>query len=609
MRQPTSDRSQGQTVRSGSDSQPDPVDRQGSAAAAWTRWRDWFASPAAQGAVVLIIYLSTWLATEARPLVVHPFWAQLDQSSMDPNFYAWCLRWWPYAILHGLNPLYSHQIGAPAGQSLVWVTTVPPLALVAAPLTLVAGGVVSFNLLTAIALPASAWAAFVLCRRLTRKFWPAFVSGCVFGFSAYEMNHGAAGQLNLTYSLLLPLMAYIFVAWRDESISTRTFVILLGITMAVQFYLFLETFAGLTALLAVAVVVAIGLAGRANRPEVIRLTKFVGLAYALAILLAAPYLAYALTLQTPPQANTSALDLASLVIPRPGRTLGLSWLAHAAKGPVTPSAAGYVGIPLLLVAILFAVTSWSSKLTRFLTCMLVIIVAASLGPALYLDGHQKFSLPWAVLWHLPIVRNAYPSRLMLFAFLVLAVMTALLLARTSTSFWLRVPLAVLVVAAIVLDSASLGLRPATDVPAYIADGTYRTDLAPGEIVVVVSSVGNAGMLWQEESGFYMRIAGGYVNQAISNRTDLPLWVQALSHPTPHIYREFRKYIQRAGVGAILLDANHPLLWVGIFWRMGLKGHRIGGVVVYPTYGCRYCHYPIGGPGKKLTAHKTPSSAS
>ena len=55
---------------------------------------------------------------------------------MDPNFYVWCLRWWPYAVVHGLNPLYTHQIAAPAGHSLAWVTTVPPLALLAAPLTL-----------------------------------------------------------------------------------------------------------------------------------------------------------------------------------------------------------------------------------------------------------------------------------------------------------------------------------------------------------------------------------------------------------------------------------------------------------------------------------------
>ena len=69
----------------------------------------------------------------------------------------------------------------------------------------------------------------------------------MFGFSAYQMNHVVAGQLNLIYSLLLPILGYLIVRWHEDSISTRAFVILAGLTMAVQFYLFLETFADLTA--------------------------------------------------------------------------------------------------------------------------------------------------------------------------------------------------------------------------------------------------------------------------------------------------------------------------------------------------------------------------
>ncbi len=151
--------------------------------------RDLLRSPVLQGVAALALYLLVWLLTSARMLIDHLSWAQLDQKSMDPNFYVWGLRWWPYAIGHGLNPLYTHELAGPSGHSLAWVTTTPPLSLVATPLTLLAGPVVSFNLLTAIALPLSAWATFVLCRRLTGKFWPALVGGAVFGFSAFEMNH------------------------------------------------------------------------------------------------------------------------------------------------------------------------------------------------------------------------------------------------------------------------------------------------------------------------------------------------------------------------------------------------------------------------------------
>src|SRR6202007_2128878 len=205
--------------------------------------RDLLRSPVLQGVLAFLIYLAAFLETPFRPILLHASQAVMDQKSMDPNFYVWGLRWWPFAIGHGLNPFYTDQIGAPAGHSLVWVTTAPPVVLLAVPLTLIAGPVAALNLLTAISLPVSAWAAFVLCRRLTGKFWPALAGGAVFGFSAYEVNHAAAGQLNLIYSLLLPILGYLIVLWRDRATTTRTFVILAGLVMALQFYPLMEVFA------------------------------------------------------------------------------------------------------------------------------------------------------------------------------------------------------------------------------------------------------------------------------------------------------------------------------------------------------------------------------
>ncbi|MGH3300062.1 MAG: hypothetical protein ACRDOK_00035 [Streptosporangiaceae bacterium] len=548
----------------------------------------WYSRPATQGLFALLLYAAAWLTTVGRHTLHHVGDAHLDQRSMDPNFYTWSLQWWPYAIGHAVNPFYSHLVWAPHGHSLAWVTTVPPIALLAAPLTLTAGPIVAFNLLATLALPLSAWAAFVLCRRLTRKFWPALVGGAVFGFSAYEMNHLAAGQLNLTYSLLIPLLAYLVVLWRENAISSRMFVIVAGITMAVQFYLFLETFADLTAVLVLALVVGLLVAGRAHRAEVLRLARSLTYAYGVAFLLALPYLAYALTSRTPALKADTSLDLLSLVVPRPDRITGASWLHDLAKAPVEVSLAGYVGLPLLALAVLLLVTGWSRRLVRFLACMLVVIIVASLGPALNFDGGRVVTLPWFWLWRLPIVRNAYPSRLMLFAFLALAVMTALWLASTSSRLWLRVPVAALIVVALYQDAAIINVAHHSTVPAFIAKGTYRHQLSPGETVVVVSSIGNAGMLWQADTGFYLGLAGGYLNQSITRRSDLPRPVQRLAHATPANVRSFEAYVRKDRIGAILLDRNHEPKWVGIFWRMGLKGHDTGNVVVYPLNGCRSC---------------------
>ena len=552
--------------------------------------RDLLRSPTLQGAIAFLIYLIAWGATAYRPLVLHVSQAVLDQKSMDPNFYVWGLRWWPYAIGHALDPLYTHQIQAPVGHSLAWVTTAPPVVLLAVPLTLIAGPLVTFNVLTIVASPLAAWAAFVLCRRLTGQFWPALVGGAVFGFSAYEVNHGAAGQLNLIYCLLLPILAYLIIVWRDGAISTRAFVILAALTMAVQFYLMMEIFADLTAMLAVSLLAGFAIAGKDGRPAVARLAKFVGLAWGIAAVLAGPYVAYALTVKAPKPQKITDMDLASLVIPRPGRTFGISWLASAAREPLLVSLACYVGVPLLLLVVLLAVTRWSSKMVRFLTCMLAFIMLASIGPVVYLDGRRIAKVPWASLFHLPLARNAYPVRLMLFAYLVLAVATALYLAGPARRVpWARWSLAVLVVVFIALDTATLKISPHTTVPKFISTGQYRRQLSRGEIVVVISDVGNAGMLWQAQSDFYMRIAGGFINAGLSHNTDLPRSVQALARATPNRVARFEQFIRANHVGAILLDAGHEPKWVGVFWRVGLHGHRIGNVIVYKTNGCQSCH--------------------
>ncbi|MGO8957948.1 MAG: hypothetical protein ACLQFR_11340 [Streptosporangiaceae bacterium] len=548
-----------------------------------------------QGLLALAVYLAAWLSTSARPLVEHLSTPQLDQSSQDPNFYVWCLRWWPYAISHGLNPFYTAEIGLPVGHNLAWVTTAGPLALLAWPLTAAAGPVVSFSLLVALGPPLSAWAAFVLCRRLTGRFFAALAGGAIFGFSAYVMNHTTAGQLNVTYTLLLPLMAYLIVLWRDGAIGPRVLVALLAAAMTVQFYLFLETFAGLTAILAIGFLVGYAVAGSADRQQIARLARLTGLAFAITAVLIGPYLAFALTHVPPKFVHASGLDVASLIVPRPGRTFGLTWLAHAAASPVgqsAESAEGYVGIPLLLLAACAAVVAWSSRMTRFLTVMLVVITVAAVGPFVYWEGKSVVELPWAKVWMLPILRSAFPSRLMVFAFLALAVITAIFLARPFRwrwTRWARWPVAALAVAAIVADMPTFGVLPSTDLPTFISAGWYRHQLSPRETVVVISDIGNAGLLWQADSNFYIRLAGGYINAVITPRTDLPLAVQNLDFATPLYVEQFRAFIRRSDIGAILVQANAAPRWIGIFSRLGLKGELVGGVLIYRTDGCRTCH--------------------
>jgi hypothetical protein len=546
------------------------------------------ASPAVQGLAAVVIYLAVWIITETFPLLAHPGRPQLDQPSTDPNFYVWALRWWPYAVAHGLNPLHSGLIGAPAGYDLAWVTSIPPLALLAFGVTELAGPVVTFNLLVIAAIPVSGWAAFVLCRRLTGRFWASLAGGAVYGFSAYEIDHVASGQLNLAFALLLPLMAYLMLLWRDGAIGSRVFVVLLALTMTVQFYLFLETFVDMTAVLVLGLAAGYAVAGRPDRKLIARLSLRVGIAYVIALVLALPYLKYALSHQPPgfsSRPESASLKLASLVVPWESQTYGIGWLARAAVPLAGPDLDGYVSIPLLAIALALGVVAWRRRMTRFLIVIVVLLILGALGPALHIDAWSAVgNLPWGKIWSLPIARSAYPVRLMVFVFLALAVMTALWLAAPSKRWWARWLLGLLAAAAIVANTPPLALQDQSGFPAFITTGEYRQYLTPGETVVALSERGNVGLLWQAQTNFYTRLAGGFINKAITQYGGVPEPVAELSLGglTQANVQRFRSYIASANVGAILVEQHEAGSWPAIFAQLRLHGQAVGGVIVYKT---------------------------
>ena len=218
----------------------------------------------------------------------------LRQYWTDPQFYVWSLRWWPYAVSHGINPLFSHQIGAPQGYDLAWASTTPSVDLLMWPVTAAFGVLVAYNVVLLALPPVSAWAAFVAARRLTGRFWAALLAGAVYGFSPFELIHNWQGQPNLTVIVLFPLMVYLVLRWWEGSLGRIAFVGWLTVLMAVG-VLYVQR--GLRRH-------DRGVGGRPpDRPrgrgpdpagQVARLAGLTAIAYAGSLVLAAPYLIYAL---------------------------------------------------------------------------------------------------------------------------------------------------------------------------------------------------------------------------------------------------------------------------------------------------------------------------
>ena len=536
------------------------------------------ACPAVQGLLALAIYFAVYIIGYVGPMLSHLDVPMVAQTSPDPNFYVWSWQWWPYAVSHGLNPLYSTKIGAPSGYDLGWTTPTAAVAVLLCPVTELFGPVVSFNLALVLAAPVSAWAAFLAARQLTGRFWAALAAGVVYGFSWYEVAETQVGHPNVCVIMMLPLMVYLALLWRDGKLRPRSFVALLALAMAVEFYMFDEAFFWMTVLWTALMLIGFVVARPAQRPEVVRLAKLVALAWAAAMVLALPYLVYALR-HAPvefarAQAPHDMLDLQKLVTPWPG-------------------------LVLLVIALALVVFAWASRLTRLLVTGLVLVLALAVGPQWVIGGDTRGPVPWGALWNLPFAISSEPVRFITFANLLFAMIVAvwlgmpvrnrlLLAARWILGLMATVGIIVTIASqisrgyTIVASHATGTSRPSTALPTFFTSGAYRYYLHRGETVVVVSGRGNAGMLFQAYTNFYMRLSGGFINATFTAPSALPAPVAALQRPTPLIERQFRMYTHHARVRAVIVEDAWAAPWMNIFSRMGLHSAHVDGVTIYGT---------------------------
>src|SRR4051794_19624567 len=94
--------------------------------------------------LALGLYLAVAFLEIGLPVVPH-FGSHVIGEGYDPDIFVWSFGWWPHALLHAQNPVVTHAIWAPDGVDLAWATSIPGVALVFAPVTLLAGPVAAYN--------------------------------------------------------------------------------------------------------------------------------------------------------------------------------------------------------------------------------------------------------------------------------------------------------------------------------------------------------------------------------------------------------------------------------------------------------------------------------
>ncbi len=92
--------------------------------------------------IAYLVYQVIAIVLWAIPILRDPAHRILGDEIGDTRFYEWALRWTPWALEHGRNPIFSDRTFAPTGMDLARTTFIPGPALVMYLITRVLGPLV-----------------------------------------------------------------------------------------------------------------------------------------------------------------------------------------------------------------------------------------------------------------------------------------------------------------------------------------------------------------------------------------------------------------------------------------------------------------------------------
>ncbi|TMC48056.1 MAG: hypothetical protein E6J14_13205 [Chloroflexi bacterium] len=434
----------------------------------------------------------------------------------DPKQTIWFLRWTEFSVFHGHNPLTTSYINFPDGVNLMWNTWVPLPGLLLAPITAAFGPLAAYNVLVTLGRALAGWFMYLALRRYVKTHRAALLGGAVYAFSPYMLaqGHGHAHMLlALTPPLVLIALDEIFVRQR---LRAATIGAGLGLLAVAQFFIAEEVLASeiLVATLGLAILAAL-------RPHEVRgrveyASRAVG--WSLCVLLVGVVWPVAVQFLGPQRIQGAVhppdvfvSDLVGFIVPSNALQFAPNAVSdinsHLSGGP--DDSVAYLGLPLLLFLAFVAGRLWSSLLIRAASLLAIVVAVLSLGPHLHIDGHvTDFPLPWQIVDKMPVVNNLTPVRLMLYVYLLAAVLLAAFVDTVVTSR--RGDLA----AALALTFVLLPLYPklpytttTADIPSFFSGS--EVDRIPADSVALVVPGGWDAMLWQAAAGMRFQMPGGY----------------------------------------------------------------------------------------------------
>ena len=532
----------------------------------------------------LAIYLALCLVLFGTPILSRLAEAYLGWGT-DFTVYIWALAWWPYALMHHLNPFVSRVIWAPTGFNITWLTSIPGPSLFFMPVTRVFGPVVSANILCLLCPPSAAFCAFLLCHYICRSFWPALFGGYIFGFSQYVLCR-LTGHLPLLFIFPIPLAVYLALLRLNQEISGRLFVGLFALVGSCEFLSSTEIFATATMFGATALMLGYLLFDAATVERIKIVTAEIACAYGAVMLVLAPYLYYTFALGVPGPINSATRysnDLFTFFLPTYPVLLGGRTFGGLRGFKFWWEMSGYLGPGLWITIALYAHGQFRSKACQLLMLILGLIALLSLGPVLHIDGVAVVLLPWSVVGQFPLINQALPGRFGLYLFLIAAVIAAAYLSEAKVSRGWKVSLALL---SIVFLAPYLPLihSAATRVntPVFFRSGEYKQYISQGDALMFLpQSARSHCMLWQAQSDFYFRTTTAHTGFMPTEFSHWPVeWTFDTGNEIVDFPRQLDAFLGAHQVKAVIVDPRAQEGWSDLLEKSGMRPVAVGGVLFY-----------------------------
>jgi hypothetical protein len=544
-----------------------------------------------QTVAAAVVYSLAALIMFGAPLL-HTGTPQCVCLGNDESILVWAFEWWPHALVHGLNPFVSHIVYAPQGFDLALATTIPGPALLLAPVTAIAGPLFSYNLAMVASPALAAFFAFLLCRRVSGRFWSALLGGWLFGFSTY-MAGQMLGHVFLTLVFLVPAIVHLILRAVAGELSRRIFVGLLAVALILQLSFSSEVFATLTLFLGIGFAIAFALADAPLRTALRPVIARTVLAYVITGVITSPYLYYALkpgglpVLPWRDEHFSSAL--LSFVVP--GMTTKLGGLRFLSTSRVFSAGfvegGAYLGVPLIVLLCLAVWHGWRRRPIRIAAVCGLVIAVLSLGGHLQLKTLTGVPLPWWPFERLPILGDMLPSRFVMYLWVVVAVLVAWWLASLSSRRGLLLGWGLAIMATgFVWPAVDRGYWKATpNLPPLFTDARYSHVIGPRDVALLLP-VGAAGdsMLWQGMAHLRFPMASGYLvaPEAPDPYKHDPVYpTLTVGQTVPLQEAAAGSFIATHGVTVAVVDPAQPatLPWLSILAKLGWHRQTVGGVIV------------------------------